>query len=146
MTRREFIEEVTTFRELRDFCNDIDYDRLYDFFDGDDFDSFANDDIYDWMRDGGDWDTLRGTLNDLNPGCDFYERVSALDYVGYDIRDDMFEELKNDVLEYADENGYFDDEDEDDVCEDCNDGEQKETREEPHKIESLWWGNEEVSA
>lgn len=146
MTRREFIEEVTTFWELRDFCNDIGCDRLDDFFDGDDFDSFANDDLYEWVRDGTDWDSVRGVLNELNQGCDFYERLGRLDYVGYDIRDDMFEELKNIVLGHADENDYFDDEDEDDVCEDGNDVEQKETREEPHKIESLWWGKEEVSA
>ena len=120
MKRSEFLEEVTTFWELRDFCHDENISVTDGYIDGDELDQEVEEDVCN--RDCC-WDTLRDCLNDICYGSDFYYRNGWLDYIGQD--DDDFEELKEKVLDIMDDRGDWDDEenDEDDSSEECEESE-----------------------
>ena len=113
MTREEFVNDITTFDELYDFCYERDIEFLFD-----DYKNEANDEASDWIeecisdRDGG-WLDLRDTLNELYNN---WEGV-AWYFVGngeLEVCDeDYFEDLKRDVLTHCDEHGIFDEDDND---------------------------------
>ena len=115
MTRREFIDEITRFYELRDFCNENDIYTCDEYFDSDDLDDEVDNDMRDC--DYG-WRDLRDSLNSIETGYDFYKREGYLYYEG--CTDEDFENLKEDVLEVMDERGAWD-YDEDDEYEDDED-------------------------
>ena len=115
MTREEFVNDITTFDELYDFCYERDIEFLFD-----DYKNEADDEVSDWIEDcisdmDGGWLDLRDTLNKLYDG---YEGVGWY-YVGDGelewCDEDDFEDLKRDVLTHCDENDIFngDDDDED---------------------------------
>lgn len=104
MTLQDFDEDVTYFYELHDFCVENDCDFLDEYFD--DLDKEVNDDLYEWIRYGDyDWEDVYSALSNVSTGYDFYRKDGQLDYVGCDNTD--FETLKNDVREWAIENGIF---------------------------------------
>ena len=100
MRRSEFIEDVTLFCELRDFCYDEDISLLDDYFDENDLD----DNVYEDMRNCDySWTDLRDALRGIEEGCDFYYREGYFDNTDFD-------SLKEEVLEIMDERGAWDDE------------------------------------
>lgn len=122
MRRSEFIDDVTLFCELRDFCYDNDISRLDEYFDSDDLD----DNVYEDMRNCDySWTDLRDALRCIPEGYDFYYREGYFDYTGCDNTD--FESLKDEVLEIMDNRGDWDyeeddeDEDDEDYDEECCD-------------------------
>ena len=108
MTRNEFIDNITEWYELKDFCNDFDCDVCEDIYDDDDY---VEEDIRDAIADYG-WRDIRDFLGNLPSGYYYYRRNSAFDYDGLD--DDDFEDYKADVLEWGDDYGAWDDEEEED--------------------------------
>lgn len=111
MTLREFDEDVTMFYELKDFCSDEGCSYLDDYFD--DLDQEVNSELYEWIRyNDFDWNDVRDSLSGVVTGYDFYRRDGSFDYMG--CNDEDFETLKNDVREWAIENGIFDDDEGDD--------------------------------
>lgn len=105
MTLREFDEDVTYFYELQEFCTENDCSYLDEYFD--DLNKEVNDDLYEWIRYGDyDWEAVYSALSSVSDGYDFYRKDGSLDYVGCDDQD--FETLKNDVRDWAIENGIFD--------------------------------------
>lgn len=118
MTRSEFIEDINTFSDLRDFCCDYGLSYLDEFIDGDDLDSEVDEDIKDC--DFG-WGTILDCLRNIASitGADFYRKDGWLDYVEMD--DGDFRELKEDVCRTVDENEDWDpeeDEEDDDYYDD----------------------------
>ena len=60
MTRNEFIDNITEWCELKDFCNDFDCDICEDIYDDDDYDDSVEEDIRDAIADYG-WGTSLAT-------------------------------------------------------------------------------------
>lgn len=110
MTRREFVENVTTISDLIDFAYEHDYNDVTE-------DIYTKDSYEDWMvdtihseRDLGD---IIRIVNELpSNDYDYYYR----DYYGewYGIEDDsgVFFEKKDEILERCDECDFWDEEDE----------------------------------
>lgn len=109
MTRSEFLDNITEWYELKDFCNDFDCDVCEDIYDDDDYDDCVEEDIRDAIADYG-WRDIRDFLGNLPGGYDYYRRNSTLDYDG--LGDDDFEDYKEDVLEWGDDCGVWEDEEE----------------------------------
>ena len=117
MTREEFVNDITTFDELYDFCYGEDIESLME-----DYLNEENSEASDWIeesisnREGG-WMDLRESLNEL---YDQYEGATWY-YVGngeLEVCDeDDFEDLKRCVLAHCDEDGIFDGDDDEDFDE-----------------------------
>lgn len=103
MTRNEFIENVTSFSELIDFCSETGSEICDDLYYYEDLNDAILDDIrYD---PSSDWCSLRDFLNSIPESPYWYVRNGWLDYEGVD---DLFEDYKRRVLEEADCDGDFD--------------------------------------
>ena len=113
MTRQEFIDDVTTWGELLNFCANEDCDLCEDIVDPGYVDEYVNDSLVDWACNN-DWRSLLGILNNVddNSGYDYY-RYDDYEYVPVDDDRDLFEEYKDSVLEWMDDNDYWPDGDED---------------------------------
>lgn len=118
MTRREFLEDVTEFGELRDFANDNEiWEPLEDLADEDDIDREANDAVSE-MSGHEEWHTIKDYLDGIPDYAGWFIREGYLDYV--DATQADFDRLKQDVLEAADELWVWDDEEVDDDYEDVD--------------------------
>lgn len=111
MTRQEFLDDVYDFRELMDFCYDNDCGICDDIYDDESKDEYINEHLSDMADNADDWQSLYRTLDDIPTGYDYYRLDDYVDFNGLD--DDDFDDYKNDVLEWMDDNEYWD-EDEDD--------------------------------
>ena len=109
MTRAEFIDEVTEWWELIDFCNDNRCEDLVEnLYSEDARNEYIDDCLVDWAHDNG-WRDLLDILRD-------YENEDGYDYYVYDeyygryvgATTDDFRTYKDEVLRYADENDLFD--------------------------------------
>lgn len=110
MTRQEFLDDVTTFDELNSFCIDIGYDLQEDgAYSEEEYDDYIDEEVYETAREN-DWRYLREWLSNLPDGYDFYFRDDWGEWEGRSCRE--IDDLKENVLEYADENDLFDVEDE----------------------------------
>lgn len=133
MTRSEFLDNITEWYELKDFCNDFDCDVCEDIYDDDDYDDCVEEDIRDAIADYG-WRDIRDFLGNLPGGYDYYRRNSTLDYDG--LGDDDFEDYKEDVLEWGDDCGVWEDEEEEECAEDDDIlGSQEEEPDEEESVE-----------
>lgn len=110
MTRQEFLENVTTFVELKDFCYDQDCDLLDDVYDGESMDEDINECLAEWARND-TWRELYDRLENIPSGYDWYCNDDYNGWIGLDDYD--FDQRKQDVLNWMDDNGYWE-EDEDD--------------------------------
>lgn len=110
MTRAEFLDNITEWSELKEFCSDWECDYCNDIYDEYDRDSEIGEDIGEYCGDYS-WDALRDLLNDIPSGYDYYRRNAAFDWEGVD--DEMFERYKSDVCDWADNGGVWDEDEED---------------------------------
>ena len=112
MTREEFINDVTTWDELKDFCYDYSCDYCDDVYDDDGLNDYLNRAIEDWAGNM-TWRQLRDRLDDIPTdgewySIDEYEDINELDDVD-------FEGYKRDVLSWVDDYGdVWDEEDDED--------------------------------
>lgn len=109
MTRNEFLNNVTTWGELIDFCNDEGCDYCDDIYSEESRDETINDYLVDWARNES-WQDLFSRLDNIETGYDYYKEDDYGDWVG--LSDDDFDDYKDDVLRWMDDNGYWDEEDE----------------------------------
>lgn len=118
MTRRDFIEDVTCWYELEDFCAQADIrEVLEDVYDDEAFDSMVTEDIIDYLQNWGGWRDLDNIVNDLPGGWDRYIHYgdSLTDWQGSDDGDERFEEYKGYVIERADDDELWDEDEEDET-------------------------------
>lgn len=119
MTRQEFIDDVTCWSELMDFCSEEDCDICSDIYDEDYRDECIEDRLVDWARNN-NWRELCDMLNRLadNNGYDWYVYDDYYD-TWEPATDDEFDDRRDRVVEWMDANGYWDDdEDEEEEEED----------------------------
>jgi hypothetical protein len=114
MTRREFLNDVTTVDDLISFLSDE--DNLFlaternDWLDTDSFDECVLEDIRDFYTDE-TWHSIGERLcstPDWNSDA-WYVRNGCFDYDMVEDGDDHYQELYDDTLEYFDDNGLWDD-------------------------------------
>lgn len=105
MTRTEFIEDVNDFYDLKRFCDDEGSSICDEIFCGDELRERVSDDLESLARNY-TWDELRDYLNEVPEDNDWYD---------WDFRrvDYLFDNYKDDVLEWGDDNGIWDEEAED---------------------------------
>lgn len=110
MTRNEFLDNINSWWELIEFCNDEDCDVCEEIVDEDQKNDGVNDDLCDEARRT-DWKDIRNWLNDIHVGYEYYRCDGMFDYVPMNNGSD-FQEYKDAVLEWMDDGGYWDDEEE----------------------------------
>jgi len=119
VTRQEFIDDITTMSALLDFCYEEDCSVCEDVYSEEAMDDYINENcLVDWARSNS-WYGLRDMLNDLPTGYDWYYVNEYGDFEGVD--DYVLEDFKDRVLEWAEDNDVFDQEEEEDEPEDDGD-------------------------
>lgn len=108
MTRDEFLE-ISEWADLVDFCYENNLYMCDDVYDDGQKDEWINDRLYDWAREL-NWRELYDRLNEIPDSSDWYILDDYGDFC--EAGDEEFEEYKENILEAADENGLFDDEEE----------------------------------
>ena len=119
MTRQQFINEVTTWYELIDWCSNHGCSICEDIYSDEARDEYIDDDLVDMARNN-NWYELRDILSNLATGYDYWRKDEYGDWYGVD---DELADYFNEVLEWADENGEFDEEEEEPVYVDDGDTE-----------------------
>ena len=109
MTRAEFYENVTTWWDLKDFCFDENCGICNDIYDEEGRDDYINECLMGWARNDS-WTELLSRLEDIPTGYDYYRYDDYGDWVGLD--DGDFNEIRDEVAEWMDNNGYWDDDEE----------------------------------
>lgn len=107
MTRTEFVNEITLWDELIELCASMECPLCEDIVSDDNRDSEIEEDIVDLLENNY-WHNILDMLNAIPTGSDYYQREETLVYRTVDEYD--FEEYKNSVMEWMDENGIFDEE------------------------------------
>ncbi len=136
MTRDYFIEEVTTWSELLEFCGEEGCYTCEDIIYSDDLDELLCNDISEAIRHD-TWTEIRDALDSIETGYDFYVIRGTFNYEG---ADDDFDYYKDEVLEWGDYNDKWDEpEDEEDAVfgEPVEDCEESELQEEPLEDEDF---------
>lgn len=123
MTRREFDENVTEWYELRDVMEESDYSYRNDDYimsDGE-YDDAVAEDLREDVQSGRAWYYVLNSLDDLPDSCrgEYYRRDGMYDYHMLD--QDDFYETKDDVRDWLEDQGWFEEEEEDEE-EDEDDG------------------------
>lgn len=114
MTRSEFLEDITDFGDLKNFCDSNGIDICDYVMDGEYFDEIIMERIRerDYFEN---WQDVYRFLRDLPDGAAYYIED---DCGGFnEAFDDDFEEHKQWVLEYIDERGEWDSEDDEEGVE-----------------------------
>lgn len=109
MTRQEFIDSINYWDELIEFCTDKGCDYCDDLYDEGQWDHCVEDDAYEIIRSGS-WRDVLSTLQDYEnlSGYEYYRKDEWGDWYGLDNND--FDQYKDDILAWADDNGIWDEE------------------------------------
>ena len=113
MLRDEFIDNVTTWNELVDFCEEEGLSFCDELCGEDSFNEWIDGNLVSWAHEHS-WQDLMSMLNN-------YDSICGADYYlwddyegGYRRADDSdFDDIKNTVIEFMDEDSRWDDSDED---------------------------------
>lgn len=111
MTRDDFINDVSTFDELMSFCQEADLGFCDEFYSPGNYNDKVEVMIEEWMEEY-TWRELRDVLESLPTGYDVYVEDGWASFIGYDSTDERFYEVKDEVLEWCDDNDFWDVEDE----------------------------------
>lgn len=119
MRRQDFIDNVTTWSELIIFCYNEDCDICEDIYSEEARDEDVDNNLVDLARNHTWQELLDILLHDIPTGSDYYYRGDWGDW--HEADDDLFEDRKQDVIDWMDDNGYWDDEDDEDEDEEIFD-------------------------
>jgi len=106
MTRSYFVENITTWRELLEFCSDNDLGTCRDIMTEDERDEDVDNSISEYVSQNG-WRVLLEVLDNIPCGY-YFRKTGDLQYDSLD--DDDFENYKDDVLYDADYDEIWDEE------------------------------------
>lgn len=111
MTRDDFVEYVTCWGDLIEFCDDFGCAYCEDVYDDEGKDDFFNEDLVEMARNANNWQDLKSELDDIPDGYDYYIRDNYDgSWSGADDYD--FDRYKDDVLEWGDNNDVWEDDEE----------------------------------
>lgn len=111
MTRNEFLDSVNVWYELIEFCNDVGCSYCDDVYSEESMNEDIDERLADWACEY-TWQELHSKLDDIPSGYDYYRCDDYGDWEG--LGDSDFDDYKDDVLEWMDNNGYWDEDDDDD--------------------------------
>lgn len=114
MTRQEFIDDICTWSDLISFCYDEDCDICEDIYSEDSRDDYINEHLVEWAQDYS-WEDLYSKLDEIPDGYDYYRLDNYGDFECAD--DEMFDDYKDEVLEWMDNGGWWEDEEEEEYYE-----------------------------
>lgn len=119
MYRQEFIDGVTSWSELVDFCNDEGLDHCDDIYSDEQKDDWVNEHLDDICEDA-TWQDVLCTLRSVPEGYDYYLKDEDywMEFRGLSNDEDLFYHRKEEILEYMDEHGRWEEDDEDEIDED----------------------------
>lgn len=109
MTRAEFFENVTSWWELKDFCDEQRCSLCDDVYDDEARDDYINEYLSEWARNE-NWYDLRVRLDNLETGYEYWRLDDYGDWTGLD--DDDLDNMKDEVAEWVDDYGDWDDDEE----------------------------------
>ena len=110
MTRQEFIDNVDRWWQLVDFCNDYDLYSCEDIYDYDQMNDYVDEKLYDLAREES-WTAVRDILAEIDTNYDYY-RIGGIDDIEGMTEGSDFDDYKDAVLEEADANETWDEEEE----------------------------------
>lgn len=84
MTRNDFLNDVTEWWELLDFCSDEGCNICEDIIDSDQLDEYVEEDIRDTNYS---WRDIRDSLSEIPTGYGYYRMNGSFDYDGMDEND-----------------------------------------------------------
>lgn len=116
MTRQYFIDNINYWSELLEFCSDEDCDVCEDIYSEDARDDCIDEELVDMARNN-NWREMYNILDSIPGGYDYYRQDGYGDWVGVD---DEFDDYKDQVLEWMDDGGYWDEEDEEEEYDDTD--------------------------
>ncbi len=102
MTRSYFLDYVTDWDELIGLCRDEECGICEDIIDDDELDEYVRSDIENTNYS---WRDIRDFLQSILTGYNYYRCDGSFDYVA--MGDSEFEDYKNRVLEWMDDGGYW---------------------------------------
>lgn len=120
MNANDFLENVNDYYELKEFCSEVGCEYCDCILDNGGLDEEVDYALGEYIRDYS-WDEIRDLLDEIPIGYEWYRRDSSFDYVGLD--GSAFEDSKDEVYEWALNNGYFDDNEGDEEYNDATDPE-----------------------
>lgn len=118
--RLDFINNVTDWRDIIEFCVNNDLDFHTNIYNNDELNDYIEDNLEELARDYY-WTEVLDVLQNIPQGLDFYikEEDSFMEFSP--ARQSDFDLIKNEILEYMDDiNGWDEDEQEPDVSEESN--------------------------
>ena len=121
MTRQAFIEDVKSWGDLVDFCNEVCVDYCDDIYSDEQKDDWINEHLYDICEDA-TWQDVLCTLRSVPEGYDYYLKDEDywMGFLGLSDDEDLFYRRKEEILEYMDEYGYWEDDEEDEIDDESN--------------------------
>lgn len=120
MTRQEFIDDVTSWSELIEFCSYENLDYCNDVYDNESYNDEIDSELSERAEDDS-WQDVRDWLSSLPNGYDYYIKDDYGDWYAAD--DDDFDSRKDEVIECMDDGGYWDEYDEEEEPEEYIDPE-----------------------
>lgn len=111
MTRSEFINGVTTWRELLDFCYENDCNICDSIIPHDELGDYISDDLHNYAYEF-DWREISAWLDNIYTSSLYYYHSGCFEY---EPADTAFDDYKNEVLSWCDEMANVFDEDEDSI-------------------------------
>ncbi len=118
MTRDEFIDDIQCMDDLYTFCCDNNlYDYFEDYYDYDGIENYIDECYYDGVVQNCGWREAGRILSNLENEVDSYSWFYIGDggIEGISPAGDYFYDLKSDILDYLDHDGFWDDEEEEDT-------------------------------
>lgn len=112
MTRQEFIYNITSWRLLKDFCYDNECNECDNIYDEYERDVHIDNRLIQMATQAESWQDLLNDLNDVTTGYEYYEMQ---DDVWGGLTQDDFDRYKGYVMDWMDDNDYWDEEDEDEI-------------------------------
>ena len=106
MTREEFQENVNSWYDLREFCNEYGCEVCSDIYSQDEMDEEIDNSIVDMAREATDWRDLLSKLEDIPTEDEYYIKNGYGDFTEVDEED--FDYHKDDVFDWAENEGVFD--------------------------------------
>lgn len=111
MYRQDFIDNITTWEQLIDFCQDEDCEICDDIYSENERDDKIEENLID-IASCKYWDELRDWLNNIPVGYEYYFQDDCDDWQEADIY--IFEDRKEEVIRWMDNGGYWDDDSDED--------------------------------
>ena len=116
MRREEFVNDITDWDDLVNFCREWGYDNYVENVYSDDSLDDVLDEFFSDMMSERRWYDVKEAMDDIPQGYDWYyfDWGDCYQLDGYEL-----EETKGRLLEELDEDGFFDEEDDEEECEEA---------------------------